>query len=39
VVMLSPTRASYDQLANFEARGKAFGDIVMRLDGVEGRAA
>jgi UDP-N-acetylmuramoylalanine--D-glutamate ligase len=45
VVLLSPACASYDQFANFEARGQSFRDIVMRLDGVEparpdeGRAA
>jgi UDP-N-acetylmuramoylalanine--D-glutamate ligase len=45
VVLLSPACASYDQFANFEARGKSFRDIVMRLDGArpvrpdEGRAA
>ncbi len=43
VVLLSPVCASYDQFANFAERGKAFGDIVMGLDGVEaatrGRAA
>jgi UDP-N-acetylmuramoylalanine--D-glutamate ligase len=39
VVLLSPACASYDQFANFEARGEAFRDIVMGLDGVEGRAA
>ena len=45
VVLLSPACASYDQFANFEARGKAFRDIVLGLDGVkdvnkeQGRAA
>jgi UDP-N-acetylmuramoylalanine--D-glutamate ligase len=45
VVLLSPACASYDQFANFEARGKSFRDIVMRLPGVspvqpkQGRAA
>jgi UDP-N-acetylmuramoylalanine--D-glutamate ligase len=36
VVLLSPACASYDQFANFEARGKAFRDIVMSLEGVQG---
>ena len=35
VVLLSPACASYDQFANFEARGEAFRTIVMGLDGVE----
>ena len=45
VVLLSPACASYDQFANFEARGRSFRDLVMRLPGVspvqprEGRAA
>jgi UDP-N-acetylmuramoylalanine--D-glutamate ligase len=45
VVLLSPACASYDQFANFEARGQSFRDLVMRLPGVsplqprEGRAA
>ena len=39
VVLLSPACASYDQFANFEARGKSFRDIVMRLPGREPRAA
>jgi UDP-N-acetylmuramoylalanine--D-glutamate ligase len=45
VVLLSPACASYDQFANFEARGQSFRDIVLRLDGIspvrpkQGRAA
>ena len=35
VVLLSPACASYDQFANFEARGNAFRDLVRRIDGVE----
>jgi UDP-N-acetylmuramoylalanine--D-glutamate ligase len=35
VVLLSPACASYDQFANFEARGNAFRDIVLNLEGAE----
>ena len=44
-MLLSPACASYDQFANFEARGRSFRDLVMRLPGVstvqpkQGRAA
>ena len=34
-MLLSPACASYDQFANFEARGKAFRDTVLGLDGIE----
>jgi UDP-N-acetylmuramoylalanine--D-glutamate ligase len=35
VVLLSPACASFDQYANFEARGKAFTDLVLALPGVQ----
>ena len=35
VVLLSPACASYDQFANFEARGHAFRDIVLKLEGAK----
>jgi len=35
VVLLSPACASYDQYRNFEIRGAAFRDAVLRLEGVE----
>jgi UDP-N-acetylmuramoylalanine--D-glutamate ligase len=34
VVLLSPACASFDQYRNFEARGKAFRDIVLALPGI-----
>jgi UDP-N-acetylmuramoylalanine--D-glutamate ligase len=34
VVLLSPACASFDQYANFEVRGGAFGDLVRALEGV-----
>jgi UDP-N-acetylmuramoylalanine--D-glutamate ligase len=34
VVLLAPASASYDQFANFEARGDAFRALVARLQGA-----
>ena len=34
VVLLSPACASYDQFANFEARGDAFRTLVRSLAGI-----
>jgi UDP-N-acetylmuramoylalanine--D-glutamate ligase len=38
VVLLSPACASFDQYPNFEARGKAFTDLVLAIPGISGPA-